>query len=148
MNGLKRFLALFIFSSVYIATLLFTGCSLPIGSLQANVNTGSVNTIEATPSRSLFYIKDLFIPANDVQVYGVFDGVRIAISVDQVVIKIIEDKTDKVTIYDKQTGYQFESEGKISIVISLGAMVDSYDIQVIPQETSNGGTGIVIIWPD
>jgi hypothetical protein len=155
MNGTKRFLVSFIFSSVYIASFIFAGCSLPFGSLQTEPGLGVANNyIKARSKHPLpYYVKDTFNPVDDVEVYGYFGGVEVPIYVkdyvenDQVVIKII-DKSGEVIVCDKKNGYVFPSAGDRSVVVYFGALEALYEIVVKAPETGGNNTGIVIIWLD
>jgi hypothetical protein len=147
MNGIKRFLTLFILISLCIAALIWTACSYPIGSLQPDPGLGvASNYIKVVWKHTLSYkVNETFKPADDLEVFGFFGGVSVSISVEQVVIKIIGDSSCEVTVPIQ--GYVFTSTGTKRVVVSFGALEDHYDIKVEAQETGGGNdAGIVIIW--
>jgi hypothetical protein len=149
MKGMKKFIALFIFSPICITALLCAACSYPIGSLQPDPGLGvTSNYIKVISKHSLSYkVNETFKPADDLEVFGFFGDVSRSIPIEQVVIKIIGDPSCEGEVTVPIQGYVFTSAGTKSVVVSFGTLEDRYDIKVEARTVGNS-TGIVIKWPE
>jgi len=149
MKSTKIFFTLLFFPIAVV----FIGCPAPVGSLLY-----SLDYIKAVPSKLLYGKNELFKPAEQVKVVGVYGGVEDIIDINQVEIKLIsnpgfsgqwEDSID-----DKQNGFLLQTEGSKLVVITYRDKEARYNIAVGgPKGTGDpgwgdGGTGIIINWPN
>jgi len=165
----KKFNTFLIFLLFFIAVVFTTGCS-PIGSLLVapSPKTVAYDYIRAVPNKFLYGNNGRFIPANDVEVFGVFGGEDTLIfgreetrlHDDGVEFKIYynEEWTDEPfddEVPDKTAGVGFRvtSVGILRIEISYKDMKTYYHIQVGEPGTGSGSgwpngqiNGIEIIW--
>jgi len=149
MKSAKKFFTLLFFS---IAAAI-TGCSEPVGSLLY-----SVDYIKAVPHKILYEenVGNLFLPADDVTVIGVFGGVEEEIDIDKVVIHVINDpgyagSYPPELVPDNRQVFPL-SYGIKEVVITYNNMNTSYRIAVGLEGTNpsggwgGGGAGIIINW--
>jgi len=154
MKGAKKIFTLVFFSIVVAFT---TGCDTPIGSLLADSNNGpAVDYIKAIPRQHIHASPWLFKPADEMEVIGVFGGVKSPIDINQVGIKIIEQQgflSENIIYFSNSQEINDLYEGYKLVVISYRGMEDSYTIEVgtpgIIGEPGWGpkGTPIEIDWP-
>jgi len=153
MKDVKKIFSLIILPLFFIAV-VFTGCSEPVGSL-----LHSIDYIKAVPSKSAYGQYDWFKPAEHVTVIGVFSGVEEKIDINKVKIKIIQEPgfsgEKEFPVTDNQKGLPLANTGLKTVVITYNNLEASYAIIVGEPGTgnpgwgnSNGGTGIIINWPD
>lgn len=160
MKGTKRFFTLLLFPLFSVAVAFTSGCSAPIGGLLHGGAAQSVDYIWAAPIRILYDQRHWFKPATDVEVYGVFGGVKDPnpIGIDELKFTIIDDpglNTEmEIPVTDNQEGYPLLNKGVKTIVVSYPGteMKASYPI-VVGEPGSSGwanqdgsGTGIEFIW--
>ena len=144
MSGTKYFFSLFIFPVFFIAVAFTAGCSSPIGSLL--IDSGStIDFIRVEPKRFVYSDEDdLFIPVDDMDVFGIFRGIERPIAIEDVEIIIseypfpTEDKVIVLDELDKEFGIQLDS-GRKNIVISYSGKETLYRISVGETETGDGG---------
>ena len=159
MKGTKNIFTLLIFPLFFIAVAFTAGCSSPIGGLLVDSNRGTaLDYIKAKPKRFLYDKGDLFEPAKDVKVIGVFGGVENEIDIDKVEIKIINDpgyagSEPPDIVPDNQVGLPLVTDGIKDIVITYNNMETRYTIAVGKEGTNSGGgwgggsgSGITINW--
>jgi len=142
----------FILFSVFCIAVAFTGCSDSAGSLKY-----SVDYIKALPRIAYYGMNDLFVPAKDVKVIGVFGGVEEVIDINKVEIRIIHDPGFNTEKEQLVTGGRclLETEGPKDVVITYNNLETSYRIAVGAPGTGDGyvwgdaddGSGIIINWP-
>jgi len=154
MKSAKKIVTLLIFS----VAVVFTGCSEPVGSLQASNVT---DHIRVEPKRFVYKSNEEYKPADEdegVKVFGVFKGIEEPIAIEDVDIKISEtdawSEEDAVVLSEenKKTGYKFTSLGIKDISISYKknkSMKTLYRIYVGPDVVGDGdeeGVLIIINW--
>jgi len=149
MKGIKKFFTLLIFP---VAVALI-GCS-PVGSLLVDSNTGAaLEFIRAEPKRFVYSDEyDPFIPADDVEVFGIFGGKEKPIAIKEVEIVIsgypFGDDVIVLGESEKEEGLQL-NPGRKNIVISYKGMETLYRISVGETKTGdndNSGPGLIIDW--
>ena len=152
----KNIFTLLIFSIAVV----FTGCSVPIGSLLAD---SPLEFIRVEPKRFVYASDEYFKPADEdegVDVYGIFGGKQDLIPIKDVKITIsgypVGDAPIVLNESQKFEGYDLTQlvPGTQTIEISYRGKETSYRISVGETETGDGdngnGKGITIgwEWPD
>jgi len=138
----------------FLIAVVFIGCPAPIGSILY-----AVDYIKVVPSKTLYGKNDVYIPAKDVKVIGVFGGAEDEIPIDKVKIKTIFDpgfsNEKEEPVPDNKEGRVLEFEGPYTVVITYNNLEARYNIAVGEPGMGDGGwgdtsegTGIKYIWPD
>ena len=150
MSNLSRFLI------ILFAVCALNNCAPPLGSISGMVPYESIWVI---PYRDYYIINDLFVPEEDVLVFGSFRGSVLPIDINDVTIYIADRPedlpNDRKKIHPDPDGYHLfdrVGEGRQQVIVVYGAASTRYSIQVedpFNREDPNiGGGGFGIIWWD
>ena len=135
---------------------ILSSCSPPLGSIGGGVPYESIWIV---PYRDYYIINDLFIPQEDLLVFGSFRGSVMPININEVTIYIADRPedlpNDRKKIHPDPDGYHLfdrVGEGRQQIFVYYGSASTTYSIQVEDpfnrEDPSIGGGGFGIIWWD